>query len=230
MMAEPQVSLRELEGADDFVRRHIGPDAAQVEAMLEVVGARSLDDLIDQAAPATIRTKRPLDLPPPLSERAALDTLRRIAERNRIQVSMIGMGYYDTITPAVIQRHVLENPGWYTAYTPYQAEISQGRLEALLSFQQMVVDLTGLELANASLLDEATAAAEAMSLARRVGKNAANAFFVDADCHPQTLAVLRTRARGLGLEIVVGDPFRDLEPARVFGALLHYPGSSGAVR
>ena len=153
-----------------------------------------------------------------------------MAERNRVQVSMIGMGYYDTITPAVIQRNVLENPGWYTAYTPYQAEVSQGRLEALLNFQQMVIDLTGLELANASLLDEATAAAEAMAMARRVGKSGANAFFVDVDCHPQTLAVLRTRARGFGLDIVVGDPFRDLQPAEVFGALLHYPGSSGAVR
>jgi len=229
-MAEGRVSLGELEGADDFVRRHIGPDAAQIEAMLEVVGARTLDDLIDQAAPATIRTGRPLDLPPPISERTALETLRRIAERNQIQVSMIGMGYYDTITPAVIQRNVLENPGWYTAYTPYQAEISQGRLEALLTFQQMVIDLTGLELANASLLDEATAAAEAMTMARRVGRSAADAFFVDADCHPQTLAVLRTRAGALGLEIVLGDPLSELEPARVFGALLHYPGSSGAVR
>jgi len=229
-MAERRVSLGELEGTDDFVRRHIGPDAAQIEAMLEVVGARTLDDLIDQAAPATIRTGRPLDLPSPISERTALEGLRRIAERNRIQVSMIGMGYYDTITPAVIQRNVLENPGWYTAYTPYQAEISQGRLEALLTFQQMVIDLTGLELANASLLDEATAAAEAMTMARRVGRGAADAFFVDADCHPQTLAVLRTRAGALGLEIVVGDPLSELEPARVFGALLHYPGSSGAVR
>jgi glycine dehydrogenase len=228
-MAERE-RLSELERADEFVRRHIGPDAAQVEAMLEVVGGRSLDELVRQATPATIRTERPLALPAPIDERAALDTLRRIAKRNRVQVSMIGMGYYDTITPSVIQRNVLENPGWYTAYTPYQAEVSQGRLEALLNFQQMVIDLTGLELANASLLDEATAAAEAMALARRVGKSTADAFFVDADCHPQTLAVLRTRARGLGLEIMVGDPFLDLEPARAFGALLHYPGSSGAVR
>jgi glycine dehydrogenase len=228
-MAE-QVRLSALERQDAFVRRHIGPDDAQIQAMLEVVDARSLDDLIDQATPATIRTDRPLDLPDPVSERAALEALRRMAERNRVQVSMIGMGYYDTITPPVIQRNVLENPGWYTAYTPYQAEVSQGRLEALLTFQQMVIDLTGLELANASLLDEATAAAEAMAMARRVGKSSADAFFVDADCHPQTLAVLRTRAGGLGLKIVTGDPFRDLEPTTVFGALLHYPGSSGAVR
>ena len=228
-MAE-QVTLSALERADEFVRRHIGPDEAQIEAMLEVVQARSLDDLIDQATPGDHPHERPLELPEPISERAALETLRRMAERNRVQVSMIGMGYYDTITPPVIQRNVLENPGWYTAYTPYQAEVSQGRLEALLTFQQMVIDLTGLELANASLLDEATAAAEAMAMARRVGKSSADAFFVDADCHPQTLAVLRTRAGGLGLKIVTGDPFRDLEPASVFGALLHYPGSSGAVR
>src|SRR5918996_664453 len=223
-------TLSELEWADEFARRHIGPDAAQIEAMLEVVEARSLDDLVQQATPATIRTKRPLDLPAPIDERTALETLRRIAERNKVFISLIGMGYYGTIMPTVIKRNVLENPGWYTAYTPYQAEVSQGRLEALLNFQQMVIDLIGLELANASLLDEATAAAEAMAMARRVGKSAANAFFVDADCHPQTLAVLGTRARGLRLEVVVGDPFRDLEPARVFGALLHYPGSSGAVR
>ena len=224
-----QVTLSALERTDEFVRRHIGPDEAQIGAMLEVVQARSLDDLLDQATPASIRTARPLELPEPISERAALEALRRMAGRNRVQVSMIGMGYYGTITPTVIQRNVLENPGWYTAYTPYQAEVSQGRLEALLSFQQMVIDLTGLELANASLLDEATAAAEAMAMARRVGKSGADAFFVDADCHPQTLAVLRTRAGGLGLKIVTGDPFRELNPSRVFGALLHYPGSSGAV-
>ena len=228
-MAERE-TLSALEREGEFVQRHIGPDAAEIEAMLAVVGARSLEDLVKQATPAAIRTERPLALPAPLDERTALTTMRRIAERNRVQVSMIGMGYYDTITPAVILRNVLENPGWYTAYTPYQAEVSQGRLEALLNFQQMVIDLTGLELANASLLDEATAAAEAMAMARRVGKSGANAFFVDVDCHPQTLAVLRTRARGLGLDIVVGDPFGDLQPAGVFGALLHYPGSSGAVR
>ena len=172
-------TLSALEREGEFVQRHIGPDAAEIEAMLAVVGARSLEDLVKQATPAAIRTERPLALPAPLDERTALTTLRRIAERNRVQVSMIGMGYYDTITPAVILRNVLENPGWYTAYTPYQAEVSQGRLEALLNFQQMVIDLTGLELANASLLDEATAAAEAMAMARRVGKSGANAFFVD---------------------------------------------------
>ena len=194
-MAQGRVSPVALEDGEDFVRRHIGPDAAEIAAMLEVVGARSLDELIDQAAPATIRTERPLELPPAISERTALETLRKIAEGNRIQVSMIGMGYYDTITPAVIQRNILENPGWYTAYTPYQAEISQGRLEALLTFQQMVIDLTGLELANASLLDEATAAAEAMTLVRRAGRATSDAVFVvDADTLPQTLGVLQTRA------------------------------------
>ena len=229
-MSETRLSLRELERTDDFVRRHIGPDAAQIAAMLEVVGAASLDELIRKATPAAIRTERPLDLPPALSEPEALARLRAIAGQNRVLRSLIGMGYYGTVTPPVILRNVLENPGWYTAYTPYQAEVSQGRLEALLTFQQMVADLTGLELANASLLDEATAAAEAMAMARRVGRNGADAFFVDADCHPQTLAVLRTRAAGFGLAIVTGDPATDLDPSQVFGALLHYPGSSGAVR
>jgi glycine dehydrogenase len=229
-VTEPQPGPPASEVAGEFAHRHIGPDAAEIEAMLGVVGANSLEDLIAQAAPAAIRTARPLDLPAPLSEADALARLAAIAARNRIQVSMIGMGYYDTITPAVIQRNVLENPGWYTAYTPYQAEVSQGRLEALITFQQMVSDLTGLELANASLLDEATAAAEAMAMVKRVGRSTADAFFIDADCHPQTLAVLRTRAGALGFEIVVGDPFAELIPEQVFGALLHYPGSSGAVR
>jgi len=229
-MTDKRPTLFELEKRDDFVRRHIGPGETQIAEMLEVVGATSLDDLIERATPEAIRSTRPLDLPPPMSERDALSYLRRTAERNQVYTSMIGMGYYGTITPAVILRNVLENPGWYTAYTPYQAEISQGRLEALLTFQQMVADLTGLELANASLLDEATAAAEAMAMARRVSRSGAGAFFVDADCHPQTLAVLETRARAFGFEVITGNPLEDLEAAGVFGALLHYPGSSGAVR
>ena len=229
-MTEPRLSLRELERSDDFARRHIGPDDAQISAMLEAVGAASLDDLIAQATPKAIRSERPLDLPPALSEPEALARLRTLAGRNRVLRSLIGMGYHGTVTPPVILRNILENPGWYTAYTPYQAEISQGRLEALLTFQQMVADLTGLELASASLLDEATAAAEAMAMARRVGRNNTDAFFVDADCHPQTLAVLQTRAAGFGWQIVTGDPTADLDPGKVFGALLHYPGSSGAVR
>ncbi len=229
-MAEREPGLADLEAGDVFVHRHIGPDQAQIDAMLEVVGVESLAQLMDQAMPATIRTERALDLPAPLGEPEALDQLRQMAERNQVATSMIGMGYHGTIMPAVIQRNVLENPGWYTAYTPYQAEVSQGRLEALLNFQQMVSDLTGLELASASLLDEATAAAEAMAMAHRVSKSASDTFFVDVDCHPQTLAVLQTRVRGFGFEIVVGDPFQDLAGQEVFGALLHYPGSSGEVR
>src|SRR5919106_1383389 len=230
-MAERRVSLSELEDAGDFVRRHIGPDDAEIEAMLETVGARSLDDLIEQAAPRTIRTKRPLDLPPPVSERIAIETLRRMAERNRIQVSMIGMGYYGTITPAVIQRNVLENPGWYTAYTPYQAEISQGRLEALLNYQTVVSDLTGLEVANASLLDEATAAAEAMGLTLAVAKHGGPpVYLVDEYCHPQTIAVVQTRAEARGVRVVVGEPETfTFEPA-VIGALVQYPATDGEVR
>jgi glycine dehydrogenase len=225
-----RVSLAELEAPGAFVGRHIGPDEPEVAAMLETVGAGSLDELIEHAAPAAIRTERPLALPPAIGEDQALAALRALASRNRVLTSMIGMGYYGTHTPSVILRNVLENPGWYTAYTPYQAEVSQGRLEALLNFQQMVGDLTGLEFANASLLDEATAAAEAMAMARRASRSQSEAFFVDADCHPQTLAVLRTRAGAFGFEIVVGDPLSDLEGLEVFGALLHYPGSSGAVR
>ncbi|NVN13901.1 glycine dehydrogenase (aminomethyl-transferring), partial [Nguyenibacter vanlangensis] len=164
-----------------------------------------------------------------LTEPAVLARLRAIAGRNRVMTSLIGQGYYGTVLPGVIQRNVLENPAWYTAYTPYQPEISQGRLEALLNFQTMVADLTGLDVANASLLDEATAAAEAMALARRVARSKADGFFVDADCHPQTLAVLRTRAEPMGWRIIVGDPDRDLDAEAVFGALLQYPGSSGQV-
>ena len=165
-MSEDRLSLEDLEPAGEFARRHIGPDEAEIAAMLEVVGAASLDDLIERATPRAIRSARPLDLPPAKSEPEALAALRAMAEQNRVLTSMIGMGYYGTVTPTVILRNVLENPGWYTAYTPYQAEVSQGRLEALLTFQQMVADLTGLELANASLLDEATAAAEAMAMAQ----------------------------------------------------------------
>jgi glycine dehydrogenase len=198
--------------------------------MLKTVGASSLDDLMDKVIPPNIRAKQPLNLPVPLSERNALSDLRRIAGRNRLFTSMIGMGYYGCVTPKVILRNILENPGWYTAYTPYQAEVSQGRLEALLNFQQMVADLTGLELASASLLDEGTAAAEAMAMAHRTSKTGSDVFFVDRDTHPQTLAVLETRARGFGFELVVGDPENDLKPDTVFAALLSYPGSSGQVR
>ncbi|MCG8441461.1 MAG: glycine dehydrogenase (aminomethyl-transferring), partial [Caulobacterales bacterium] len=213
----------------DFAnRRHIGPSPAEMDEMLGVVGAPSLDALIDETAPASIRQRQPLDWGPALSESAALDRLRAAADKNTVHASLIGQGYYGTITPPAIRRNILENPAWYTAYTPYQPEISQGRLEALLNFQTMVTDLTGLDIANASLLDEATAAAEAMALARRVTKTKADAFFVDADCHPQTIAVVRTRAEPLGWRVIVGDPFTDLEPGEVFGALFQYPGLSGA--
>ncbi len=198
--------------------------------MLAVVGAPSLDALIDQALPADIRQAQPLDLGPALSEPELLEKMRAVAARNRPMVSLIGQGYYGSHLPPVIQRNVLESPAWYTAYTPYQAEISQGRLEALLNFQTMIAELTGLEIANASLLDEATAAAEAMAMARRVAQTQANAFFVDRDCHPQTVAVIRTRAEPLGWNIILGDPATDLDPASVFGAIFQYPGSSGAIR
>ena len=215
---------------NEFAGRHIGPSAADVTEMLAVIGAASVDELIEQTVPGAIRQRVPLDLGPALSEAQALAKVRSVASRNKVMTSLIGQGYYGTLLPAVIRRNILENPAWYTAYTPYQSEISQGRLEALLNFQTMIVDLTGLEIANASLLDEATAAAEAMAMARRISRVAASAFFVDRDCHPQTIAVLRTRAEPLGWEIVVGDPLTDLAPGAVFGALFQYPGSCGEIR
>ena len=220
--------LDALEMREDFASRHIGPTSQDLDAMLEVIGVPTLEDLLDRTVPASIRDDEPLALVPALTEREAVETLRAMADRNRPLASMIGMGYYGTVTPPVVLRNVLENPAWYTAYTPYQAEVSQGRLEALLNFQQMVMDLTGMELANASLLDEATAAAEAMTMARRVSKSRSARFFVDADCHPQTIAVVRTRAAPLGIDVVVGDPHDTLE-SDVFGVLIQYPGSSGAL-
>ncbi len=222
-------SLQDLEQRTDFVRRHLGPGPDQQRAMVDELGIDSLEDLLDKAVPKSIRWEGPLDLPAELTEPEAIVRLRQIAERNTVVTSMIGMGYYGTITPPVIQRNVLENPAWYTAYTPYQPEISQGRLEALLNFQTMVSDLTGMDLANASLLDEGTAAAEAMAMCHRVTKTDSGVFFVDDDCHPQTLAVLATRAEPLGIELRVG-PVEEAAAAPVFGALLHYPGSSGSVR
>ena len=212
----------------DFAnRRHIGPSPVEIEEMLAVCGVDDLDQLIDQTVPADIRLAEPLDFGPPLSERGALDRLRATANKNKVLTSLIGQGYHGTITPPAIQRNILENPAWYTAYTPYQPEISQGRLEAVLNFQTLVSDLTGLEIANASLLDEATAAAEAMAMCRRLSKSKANAFFVDADALPQTIAVIRTRAEPMGWEVIVGDPFTDLDPEAVFGALFQYPGVNG---
>ncbi len=218
------------EAATDFVRRHIGPSPRDVNAMLETVGAKSLSALMGETLPSSIRQQAPLDLGRALSETEALAHMGELAAQNQVFTSLIGQGYSGTILPAVIQRNILENPAWYTAYTPYQPEISQGRLEALFNFQTMICDLTGLDVANASLLDEATAAAEAMALAERHSQVKAKAFFVDKEVHPQTLAVMRTRAEPLGWNLVVGDPLTDLDKADVLGALLQYPGTSGAVR
>jgi len=213
----------------DFAnRRHIGPSPAEMEEMLKVVGVPSLDALIDQAVPRNLRQQTPLDFGKAKSEREVLFHMRQVAAKNKVLHSLIGQGYYGTVTPPVIQRNILENPAWYTAYTPYQPEISQGRLEALLNYQTMVADLTGLEIANASLLDEATAAAEAMTMAQRVSKSKAKAFFVDEDCHPQNIAVMRTRAEPLGIEIITGHR-EDFDATKVFGAIFQYPGTFGLV-
>src|SRR5436189_2030440 len=208
------------EAATTFERRHIGPSPRDISAMLETVGTKSLSELIGQTLPSSIHQKAPLNLGRALSETESLTHMRELASRNQVFTSLIGQGYSGTILPAVIQRNILENPAWYTAYTPYQPEISQGRLEALFNFQTMICDLTGLDVANASLLDEATAAAEAMALARRFSDAKSNAFFVDRDVHPQTLAVLRTRSEALGWSVRVGDAETDIGGADVFGALL----------
>jgi glycine dehydrogenase len=223
-----QQTLITLEQHDEFIARHIGPDAADIASMTATLGAASLDDLIAQTVPDAIRLPAPLALAGPQRENEALATLKTIAAQNVVKKSLIGMGYYDTITPKVILRNVLENPGWYTAYTPYQAEIAQGRLEALLNYQQMVLDLTGMELANASLLDEATAAAEAMTMARRISKSKSNAFFVDAACFPQTFDVVKTRAGLFEFELIIGEA-GDAKNHEVFGALLQYPNQRGEV-
>jgi len=228
MTSNPE--LLDVPDPSDFVHRHIGPSPTDVANMLETIGVSSMDELIEQAVPKAIRQRVPLDLGPALSEADVLQRLRGMASGNKILTSLIGQGYYGTILPPVIQRNILENPAWYTPYTPYQPEISQGRLEALLNFQTMIVDLTGLEIANASLLDEATAAAEGMAMARRVALSKATAFFVDRDCHPQTIAVVRTRAEPLGWQVVVADPMTALDPTAVFGALFQYPGCSGKIQ
>jgi glycine dehydrogenase len=216
--------------ATSFVPRHIGPTPADVAAMLEVLGYDSLDALIDATVPAGIRLGRPLAIHQSMSEHEALENLRTIAKRNQVTRSYLGLGYYDCITPPVIQRNVFENPGWYTAYTPYQAEIAQGRLEALLNFQTMVMDLTGLEIANASLLDEGTAAAEAMAMSYAVhGKPGKETFFVSSECHPQTIDVVKTRAHARGVSVVVGDWRSVTIGEDVFGVLLQYPATDGAV-
>jgi glycine dehydrogenase len=218
------------DAATTFARRHIGPSPRDVAAMLETVGAKSLSELMAQTLPTSIRQIAPLELGAAMSETEALSHMRALADRNEVFTSLIGQGYAGTIMPGVIQRNILENPAWYTAYTPYQPEISQGRLEALFNFQTMICDLTGLDVANASLLDEATAAAEAMALAERSASAKTKAFFVDRNVHPQTLAVLRTRAEPLGWTLIVGDPARDLDAAEVFGGIIQYPDTNGALR
>ena len=227
-------TLTDLEQRDDFIRRHIGPGDEQIAAMLDILGLKTLDELIHKVVPESIIIDEALDIGTDKTERGTLSYLRRMSERNKVFVSMIGMGYYGAKMPSVLLRNVFENPGWYTAYTPYQAEVSQGRLETLITFQQMVMDLTGMEVANASLLDEATAAAEAMAMAHRLCKTKANTFFVADDCHPQTLAVINTRGGSLGFDIVQGDPYdalgAGLENHDLFGVLVQYPGSGGAVR
>ncbi len=217
-----------LDPSDTFVHRHLGPSPAEICEMLGTLGYRTLDELVDATVPASIRLGRPLALGPPRGEHELLVELRRIAAKNQVFRSLIGMGYYDTIVPPIIQRNILENPGWYTQYTPYQAEISQGRLEALLNFQTMVADLTGLPLANASLLDEATAAAEALTMAHRIARADRAGFFVAADCHPQTIAVVQGRAGRLGLRVRVGRLEEvDFEKQELYGVLLQYPATDG---
>jgi glycine dehydrogenase len=212
----------------DFAnRRHIGPSTSEIAEMLNVIGVSSLDALIDETVPAAIRQKVPLDFGKPLSERRTLEKVRTTANKNRVLTSLIGQGYHGTTMPPAIQRNIFENPAWYTAYSPYQPEISQGRLEALLNFQTLVSDLTALDIANASLLDEATAAAEAMAMAQRVTTSKSTTFFVDKDCLPQSIAVMKTRAEPLGWTVVTGDPFTDLDATKVFGALFQYPGVCG---
>ncbi len=229
------LSSSRLDPTDTFPRRHLGPTEADIQEMLATLGLQSLNALVDATVPEGIRLSKPLSLGPPRGEHEVLGELRRLAGRNQVFRSLIGMGYHDCVTPPIIQRNVLENPGWYTQYTPYQAEIAQGRLEALLNFQTMVADLTGLPLANASLLDEATAAAEAMSMCRSIARQETGeektAFFIAEDCHPQTIAVLRTRAEPLGVRLQVGPGQEvDFSGREFFGILIQYPATDGSIR
>jgi glycine dehydrogenase len=214
---------------DSFISRHIGATSAEIQQMLAAIGCDSLDEMIEKTVPAAIRINKPLQLGEARGEHELLQELKSIAAKNQVWRSYIGTGYYNCITPSIIQRNILENPGWYTQYTPYQAEIAQGRLEALLNFQTLIIDLTGLEIANASLLDEGTAAAEAMTMAAGIAKNKGNKFFVSADCHPQTIAVVKTRAIPLGIEVIIGKHDQFNFDKDCFGALLQYPASDGAV-
>ena len=218
------------EHADNFVNRHIGPGQVDVKEMLKTIGVNTFDQLIDETIPSSIRLKKSLKLNNPVTEYRFIENLKKIAERNKVFKSYIGMGYYNTITPAVIQRNIFENPGWYTQYTPYQAEISQGRLEALINFQTVITDLTGLKIANASLLDEGTAAAEAMIMFHSLRKEKdAHQFFVSEECFPQTIDVLKTRSKPLGIELVVGDHNILELNKNIFGLLVQYPSDSGEI-
>ncbi len=221
--------LADLDIKTDFIRRHIGPGSVDEPAMLAELGMESLDELLTKVVPETIRRDKPLAVKGSQTERQVLDRLYEISIRNQLYKSFIGMGYYNTQTPTVIERNLLRNPAWYTSYTPYQAEISQGRLEALLNFQTMVSDLTGMEIANASMLDEATSAAEAMTLCQRMSKSKSKTFFIADSCHPQTIVVTKNRASHMDIEVVVGDPFTDLADLDVFGILLQYPCSTGEI-
>ena len=220
-----------MENINSFALRHIGLSQADIENLLKQLGYKDLEDFSKSVLPENIFTEEKLGLDDPLSEEEALKALKEISKKNIVYRSFIGQGYYGTVTPKVILRNVFENPGWYTSYTPYQAEISQGRLEALINFQTMVGDLTGFEIANASLLDEATAAAESMTLAHRVGKSKSQKFFIDQNCFPQTISVVTSRAKPIGIEVVIGDPQKliELKEETYFGALLQYPGNDGAV-
>src|SRR5437868_13540966 len=229
-MHKPTVGRDSVEptNLDSFAHRHIGPNKEEIDAMLRELGFENLDTLIDAAIPKNIRLDRQLNLPEAKSESEALAELRAIAQKNKVARSFIGAGYSDCITPPVIQRNILENPGWYTAYTPYQAELAQGRLEALLNFQTMIVDLTKLDIANASMLDEATAAAEAMTLCHAAVPDR-KTFFVADDCHPETIEVVRTRAKPLGIEVKTDNHTRFKFDKSIFGALIQYPATDGAI-
>lgn len=228
-MSQTRPSLFDLEMHQDFHRRHIGPDDAETKQMLQTVGAESMEQLINETIPSNIRLTNDIDIDPPMSERRTISYVRKMKDRNKVFISMIGMGYYGTVTPNVIKRVVLENPSWYTAYTPYQAEVSQGRLEVLLNFQQMIMDMTGMDIANASLLDEATAAAEAMVMAKRTAKSKSTTLFVSDRCHPQTIAVVQTRAETMGIDIVIGNVHQGLSEADYFAVLVQYPDTYGSI-
>src|SRR5262245_54259218 len=229
-MASPSTYTPSTYDPYDFAnRRHIGPSPEEMAEMLRVVGAPSLNALIDDTVPKDIRDKTPLEFGRPLSERGILDRMRATAAKNRVLTSLIGQGYHGTIMPPAIQRNILENPAWYTAYTPYQAEISQGRLEALINFQTMVCDLTGMAVANASMLDEATAAAEAMTLAKRSVRSKSDTIIIAGDCHPQTIDVVRTRAKPLGIHVLVGFAPQLMQQHDYFAVIAQYPSTSGLI-